>query len=66
MEVQLHELSQESKKIGLNIHKGKNKMHNRLQSDETIEMENEIIGKVDWYKYMGQTVIMETKNGKKL
>ena len=36
MEVQLNELNQRSKKIGLNIHKGKTKYMTNFQSDETI------------------------------
>ena len=36
MEVQLNELNQGSKKIGLNIHKGKTKYMTNFKSDETI------------------------------
>ena len=53
MEVQLNELNQESKKIGLNIHKGKTKYMTNFQSDDTIVIENEIIEKVDRYKIPG-------------
>ena len=55
MEVQLYELNQGSKKIGLNIHKGKTKYMTNFQSDETI------IEKVDRYKYLGQIVMMENQ-----
>ena len=38
-----------------------------FQLDETIVKENDIIEKVDRYKYLGQTVMMEkTKHDKKL
>ena len=58
MAVQLNELNQESKKIGLKIHKGKTKYMTNFQSDETIVVENDVIEKVDRYKYLGQTVMM--------
>ena len=61
MEVQLNELNQGSKKIGLNIHKGKTKYMTNFKSDETIVIENDIIEKVDRYKYLGQTVMMENQ-----
>ena len=59
METQLNQLNQESKKIGLKIHKGKTKYMTNFQSDEVIVVENEVIEKVDRYKYLGQTVMME-------
>ena len=43
MEVQLNELNQGSKKIGLNIHKGKTKYMTNFKSDETIVIENEFM-----------------------
>ena len=51
MEVQLNELNQESKKIGFNIHKRKTKYMTNFQSDNTIEIKNEIIEKVDRYNF---------------
>ena len=48
MEVQLYELNQGSKKIGLNIHKGKTKYMTNFKS-ETIVTENDVIEKVDRY-----------------
>ena len=33
-----------------------------FQSDDTIDIENETIEKVDRYKYLGQTVTMESKH----
>ena len=50
MEVQLNELNQGSKMIGLNIHKGKTKCMTNFQSDETIGVENDVIENVDRYK----------------
>ena len=32
-----------------------------FQSDETIMIENDVIEKVDRYKYLGQTVMMENQ-----
>ena len=32
-----------------------------LKSDETIVIENDVIEKVDRYKYLGQTVMMENQ-----
>ena len=61
MEVQLNELNQGSKKIGLNIHKVKTKYMTNFKSDETIVIENDVIEKVDRYKYLGQTVMMENQ-----
>ena len=59
MEVQLNNLNRQSKKIGLKIHKGKTKFMTNFQTDESIEIENEKIEKVDSYKYLGQTVKMQ-------
>ena len=61
MEVQLNELNQGSKKIGLNIHKGKTKYTTKFKSDEAIVIENDVIENVDRYKYLGQTVMMENQ-----
>ena len=59
MEVQLNDLNKGSKKIGLNIHKGKTKYMTNHQSEDSIVVEGDIIEKVDGYKYLGQTVKME-------
>ena len=45
--------------IGLKIHKGKTKCMTNFQSDETIEIDNQTIEKVDRYKYLGQTVMLD-------
>ena len=66
MEIQLNDLNKESKKIGLKIHKGKTKYMTNFQSDETIEIENETIEKVDRYNYLGQTVMLDDTQEKKL
>ena len=58
METQLNNLNIESKKIGLKIHKGKTKYMTNFQSDEIITVENDTIEKVDRYKYLGQTVML--------
>ena len=58
MEVQLKSLNSESKKIGLKIHKGKTKFMTNYDTNESIEIENEQIEKVESYKYLGQTVKM--------
>ena len=55
MEIQLNDLNRESKKI----HKGKTKYMTNFPSDETIAIENEKIEKVDWYQYLGQSVMMD-------
>ena len=52
MEIQFNDLNKEKKQIGLKIHKGKTKYMTNFQSDETIEIENETIEKVDKYKYL--------------
>ena len=59
MEVQLNSLNKESRKIGLKIHKGKTKFMTNFQTDESIEVEQDQIEKVDSYKYLGQTVKMK-------
>jgi hypothetical protein len=59
MEIQLNLLNQESKKIGLKIHKGKTKYMTNFDTNETLEIENDMIEKVDSYKYLGKTVKMK-------
>ena len=59
MEVQLNNLNTESQKIGLKIHKGKTKFMTNYPTEESIEIENDQIEKVDSYKYLGQTVKLE-------
>ena len=58
METQLNNLNIESNKIWLKIHKGKTKYMTNFQSDEIITVENDTIEKVDRYKYLGQTVML--------
>ena len=59
MEIQLNNLNKESRKIGLKIHKGKTKYMANYESNDTIEIDNEPIEKVDRYKYLGQTVMLD-------
>ncbi|XP_072048312.1 uncharacterized protein [Amphiura filiformis] len=59
MEVQLNDLNKGSKKIGLNIHKGKTKYMTNHQSEDVIVVEGDVIERVERYRYLGQTVKME-------
>ena len=65
-EIKLNCLNKESKKIGFTIHKGKTKYMTNFQSTETMEIDNETIEKVDRYKYLGQTVMLDEHLEKKL
>ena len=51
-------MNSESKKIGLKIHKGKTKFMTNYDTNESIEIENEQIEKVESYKYLGKIVKM--------
>ena len=62
MEKQLNSLNIESKKVGLQMHKGKTKYMANYETQETISIENHQIEKVDKYKYLGQTVTMDNNN----
>ena len=59
MEQQLNRLNVESKKVGLQMHKGKTKYMTNYETLETISVENHQIEKVDKYKYLGQTLTMD-------
>ena len=58
MEVQLKSVNSESKKVGLKVHKGKAKFMTNYDTNESIEIEDKQIEKVESYKVMGQTVKM--------
>ena len=58
MEIQLNILNQESRKIGLKIHRGKTKFMTNYETAQKIEVEGIEIEKVDHYKYLGQTIAM--------
>ena len=56
----MHEYGhQESKKIGLKIHRGKTKFITTYKTNEIIEIDNIEIEKVEEYKYLGQTIAKE-------
>ena len=61
MEIQLNILNQESKKVGLKIHRGKTKFMTNYETSEKIEIDNIEIEKVDQYKYLGQTIATEDR-----
>ena len=61
MEIQLNILNQESKKIGLKIHRGKTKFMTNYETSQSIKIEGIDIEKVDQYKYLGQTIAMEDR-----
>ena len=61
MEVQLNELNQGRKRLDSAYTREKTKSMTNFQSDETIVIENDVIEKVDRYKYLGQTVMMENQ-----
>ena len=61
MEVQLKSLNSESKKIGLKIHKGKTQFKTNYDTEESIEIENEQIEKVESYKYLARVALACTK-----
>ena len=61
MEIQLNILNQESKKVGLKIHRGKTKVMTNYETREKIEIESIEIEKVDQYKYLGQTIATEDR-----
>ena len=59
MEHQLHSLNDESKQVGLQLHRGKTKFMTNFETTEEIEIEGHPIEKVESYKYLGQTLKME-------
>ena len=56
LESRFNTLSNESKKIGLKIHKGKTKYMTNYDSPGDIQIEENIIEEVSEYKYLGQIV----------
>ena len=61
MEIQLNTINQESKKIGLKIHRGKTKFMTNFETNQKIEIDGIEIEKVYEYKYLGQTIAMEDR-----
>ena len=61
MEVQLNILNEESKKVGLKIHRGKTKFMTNFATTQKIEIEGIEIEKVEQYKYLGQTIALEDR-----
>jgi len=59
METQLNDLNKQSKKVGLKMHKGKTKYMTNFKTEETINIEDHEIERVEEYKYLGQTLKME-------
>lgn len=56
---QLCHLNVESKKVGLQMHKGKTKFMTNFETSEGIKIESQQIEKVNSYQYLGQTLKME-------
>ncbi len=61
LNIQLNNLNIQSKKIGLNMHKGKTKYmtNTNINEEDVIEIEDQTIEMVNKYKYLGQTVQMK-------
>jgi hypothetical protein len=66
MEKQLENLNRESRKVGLQMHKGKTKFMTNFKTEETITIEKQQIEKVDAYKYLGQTLKMENTTAEEI
>ena len=66
MERQLNMINDESKKIGLKIHRGKTKYMTNFNTNKKILVENTEIEKVDEYKYLGQNIEMRDKTAKEV
>ena len=60
-ETQLNIINEESKKIGLAIHRGKTKFITNYDTDEKIFIEGIEIEEVESYKYLGQMISMENR-----
>jgi hypothetical protein len=60
-ETQLNIINEESRKIGLAIHRGKTKFITNFSTDEKIFIEGIEIEKVESYKYLGQTISVENR-----
>ena len=52
-------LNEESRKIGLEMHKGKTKFMTNFQTTESVEIDSEPIEKVECYTYLGKEIRME-------
>ena len=61
MEEQLNMINDESKKIGLKIHRGKTKYMTNFNTKKKIIVENTEIEKVEEYRYLGQNIEMKDK-----
>ena len=59
--MQLNTLNYESKSIGLKIHRGKTNFMTNLETTDKMKIEGIEIEKVDKYKYLGQTIVMEDR-----
>ena len=61
MEILLNMLNNESKKIGLKIHRGKTKFITNFRTTDQIKIEGIEIEKVDKNTYLGQTIVIENR-----
>ena len=61
LNIQLNNLNIQSKKIGLNMYKGKTKCmtNTNINEEDVIEIEDQPIEMVNKYKYLGQTIQMK-------
>ncbi|GFR84769.1 endonuclease-reverse transcriptase [Elysia marginata] len=59
MEEQLNTLNIKSKEVGLKMHKVKTKFMTNYENDDTIQIENASIEKVQKYKYLGKSTCMK-------
>ena len=66
MEEQLNMINDESKKIGLKIHRGKTKYMTNFNTNKKIIVENTEIEKVAEYRYLGQNIEMKDKTLKEV
>ena len=66
MEEQLNMINDESKKIGLKIHRGKTKYMTNFNTNKKIIVENTEIEKVEEYRYLGQNIEMKDKTLKEV
>ena len=66
MEHQLNTTNEESLKIGLKIHKGKNIFMTNIDTTNNIQIIWTEIEKVTNYKYPGQTIAMENRTNQEV
>ncbi|XP_072016915.1 uncharacterized protein [Amphiura filiformis] len=66
MEDQLNSLCKESIHVGLQMHKGKTQFMTNFETKETITIANHQIKKVHNYKYLGQTLRMDTNTAEEI